>query len=60
LNASNWFGLFLIFMWIAGAVGWVLNIIAVVHTCCDPLTGVLAVRIAGIFVLPIGAVMGYI
>jgi hypothetical protein len=44
--------------WIAVLVGWVLNIITVVHADFSTLTGELIVRCAGIFVAPIGAVMG--
>ena len=43
---------------IAGFVGWVLNIIAVVGANFTPFTGELLVRVIGIFVAPIGAIMG--
>lgn len=53
----------MILVWIvivgAGVIGWVMNIVAIVHTCCTPLTGMLVVRIVGIFVAPLGAVLGY-
>lgn len=44
---------------IAGCVGWVMNIVTVVHTCCAPVTGMLVVRVIGIFVPPLGAVIGF-
>lgn len=44
---------------LAGAVGWVWNIVKLVGMSFDPLTGLLAVRIVGIFVPPLGAVVGY-
>jgi hypothetical protein len=53
----------MILVWIAvvaaGLVGWVMNIVTIVHTCCEPLTGMLVVRIVGIFIAPLGAVLGY-
>ena len=45
---------------IAGAVGWIWNIVKFVHTCCAPIDGMLVVRGIGIFVPPLGAVMGYL
>jgi hypothetical protein len=40
--------------------GWVLNVIAIVHTMHGPLTAELAIRIVGIFVVPLGGVMGFV
>lgn len=39
--------------------GWVWNIIKLVDMCCD-ISGMLIVRAAGIFVPPLGAVMGFL
>jgi hypothetical protein len=52
---------FLVYVGLIGAaiVGWVLNVIKVVESCCD-LTGMLVVRIIGIPVGPLGAVMGFL
>lgn len=44
---------------IAGGVGWVWNIVKLIAMNFDPLTGLLVVRIVGIFVPPVGAVVGY-
>jgi hypothetical protein len=44
----------------AGIFGWVWNIVKMVAVCCDPLTGMVVLRIAGIFVPPLGAVVGYL
>ena len=44
---------------VVGLIGWVMNIVEIVETCCDPLTGMLVVRIAGILIAPLGAVLGY-
>lgn len=40
-------------------VGWVMNIIAVVPMSFDPLTGMAVLRVLGIIVPPLGAVLGY-
>lgn len=45
-------------LWIGGAIGWVLNIVDIYHTCCE-LNGLLILRVVGIFVAPLGAVLGY-
>lgn len=43
----------------AGLFGWVWNIVKIIGSCCDPLTGMLVMRIIGVFVAPLGAVLGY-
>jgi len=43
-----------------GAFGWGWNIIKITQSSFDPLTGMLVVRIIGIFVAPIGAILGYL
>lgn len=40
-------------------IGWVMNIIAVIHADFSHITGLLVVRVIGIFVPPLGAVLGY-
>lgn len=49
----------LIALLIAAAAGWVMNIAAIVHTLSDPLTGVFIFRCVGIFIAPLGAILGY-
>lgn len=44
---------------IAGLIGWVLNIVSIVHADFSYVTGLLIMRIIGIFIVPIGAVLGY-
>ena len=39
--------------------GWVMNIIAIAHTADLPLSGMFLLRVAGIFVVPLGCVLGY-
>lgn len=44
---------------VGGGIGWVLNIIDIAHTY-HIFTGMLILRIVGIFVPPLGAVLGYL
>ena len=44
----------------AAIVGWIMNIVTIAHTTFTPFTGELALRLAGIFVFPLGSVMGYL
>lgn len=47
-------------LWAAVIVGWVMNVIALVHMVYDPTISVLLVlRIVGIFFPPLGAVLGW-
>lgn len=48
-----WFG-----VWIALIVGWVMNIIEVVHAIDLPVTGMFVFRIIGVFLIPLGGVLG--
>lgn len=50
----------LIGLFVLGAIGWVSNIITLFGASFDPFTGELLLRIIGIFVGPLGAVMGWI
>jgi hypothetical protein len=43
-----------------GAVGWVRNIIAVTHSDFNNIDGELVVRVVGIPMVPIGAIMGWV
>lgn len=42
----------------AGVIGWIMNIFALIGTVNGPLDGVFVLRIVGIFVAPLGAIMG--
>lgn len=52
--------LFFGFLALAGGVGWVWNIVKLVDMTLDPITGLLIVRVIGIFIPPLGAVVGYL
>jgi hypothetical protein len=40
--------------------GWIMNIITLWTMPLDPLTGQLIIRIIGIFVAPLGAILGFV
>lgn len=45
---------------IAAVWGWVWNIVKIVAIAGDPIGGMLVVRCIGIFVAPLGAVLGFL
>jgi hypothetical protein len=54
--------LLILVFWLAmlvGVGGWVANIVKLVGMNFDPITGLLIVRAVGIFVAPVGAVLGF-
>ena len=44
---------------LAALVGWVLNIVDILAVVNDPITPMFILRIVGIFIFPLGAVLGY-
>ncbi len=52
-------GLFGIVIWLAGTIGWVLNIVKMVSHLQDPITAMEILRMIGIVVAPMGAVLGF-
>ena len=44
---------------LAGIVGWVMNIFDIVAAVSDPITAMFIIRCVGIFVAPLGAILGY-
>lgn len=53
-------GLLWLALVLAIVYGWVANIITIAHSNFSELTGILILRCVGIFVAPLGVVMGYI
>lgn len=51
-------GLGFIALWILGIVGWIANLVVLYGASFDPLTGPVILRIVGIFVAPLGAILG--
>ena len=47
-------------LFIAGLYGWIMNIVAIVHSGTIPeWTGFVIVRAIGVIIVPLGAVLGY-
>lgn len=55
---AHFFGLTGICLIVAGAVGWVLNIVAIANV--SEFSGMVVLRAVGVFFAPLGAVLGYI
>lgn len=55
---SLWLALTIIGLWIAGIIGWVLNLVKIFDADFAHVTGVLVLRIIGVFIAPIGSVLG--
>jgi len=47
-------------IFIAAAIGWVMNIAALFHMIDGPITAMFVARIVGVFAAPIGAALGYL
>jgi hypothetical protein len=45
---------------VAGAIGWIMNIVTIFRDGVTPVTGEVALRIIGVFMIPLGAILGYI
>ena len=52
--------LIFIVVWLAAIGGWIGNIVKIVGTLSDPITGMFIFRCVGVIVAPLGAVLGYI
>ena len=53
------FGLLVVALVLAGVVGWFMNIFDIVAAVSDPITAMFILRCVGIFVAPLGAILGY-
>lgn len=59
MRATEGLGLFIIVLWVAGFIGWVMNLVSLVHSLHDPITGMFIARCVGVFAAPLGAILGY-
>lgn len=50
----------LIFLYVAMTVGWIMNIVTIWNSMDNEVTAKFIIRVVGIFVFPIGAVLGYL
>ena len=42
------------------AIGWIFNVVAIWHSIDNPITAKFILRCIGIFVFPIGGILGYL
>lgn len=54
------FELLIVAIAVIGGGGWIANIVKLVGSDFDPITGLLIARVVGIFLAPLGAVLGYV
>lgn len=47
-------------MVVFGVVGWIANIVTIVHHIADPITAMIVLRFVGIVFFPLGAILGYL
>jgi len=52
--------LILVILSLVGVWGWVWNIVKITHSDFGHITGMLVIRCIGIFVAPLGAVLGFL
>lgn len=51
--------IFYVAVFLAGVYGWVHNIVLIAHSDFGHLTGMFVLRCIGVFVAPLGAVLGF-
>lgn len=58
-GAATVVALSVILLWIVGIVGWVANLVQVVHQISSPITGLFIIKAIGIVVAPVGVILGW-
>lgn len=57
----HWFPFFALFAIVFATIGgWIANIVKIFGMSFDPLTAEAVLRVIGVFVFPIGGIMGYL
>lgn len=51
--------LFFSCLFLIAAGGWVANVVKMLSELSDPVTGLFLARIAGIFMVPLGSILGF-
>ena len=59
-NAELYGVLIVILLWVVAAIGWIANIVKLVGIADEPISGMFIIRVVGIFVAPLGVVLGII
>lgn len=57
-DLESTFGFFGFVILIAGIIGWVMNVIEIAES--SVITGMVVARVCGVFLAPLGAVLGYL
>jgi hypothetical protein len=57
MKAKDWFGIGVMIVLILGAIGWVMNIISLIHV--HEMSGMVVARAIGILAVPLGAIFGW-
>lgn len=52
--------LVMVAVFLLGVGGWIANIVKIINAGFDVFTGILIARCIGVFIAPLGAVLGYI
>lgn len=47
-------------VWVAAIGGWIANIVKIFGSAADPLTPFFIIRCIGVFVAPVGAILGFL
>lgn len=59
LKAIAAFGIVYVLLLLAAVFGWIMNIMAIIQMPVIELTGMTVARIIGIFLAPLGAILGW-
>lgn len=51
--------IFVFSVWIIAIIGWIWNIAKIIESDLTPITTMLILRFIGIFIAPLGSVLGY-
>lgn len=52
--------LLIVLICVVGAIGWVMNAVKIITAISDPLTRMFILRCVGLFLAPLGAILGFI
>ena len=59
-SGGGWAVFLVLALWGAAIFGWIANVVKIALTAGDPLSGLFIFRVVGAFILPIGAVLGWV
>ena len=51
---------FLLLLYIVGIIGYLLNCVKILQSIREPISTLIILRIVGIFVTPLGAILGFV